>query len=263
MIGPDPEGVRERRVYVGEADSVLSRLDSHQKEKDFWTSGYVLTTTDNSLNKAQVRYLESRLLELAKETDSAVLDNGTAPDATRLNEPDIAAMESYLEYSLGVLPLVGVDVFDVVIQEEDDAMPAATTPSTRDAHPVPHAKVEPNLYLEAGDIQARARDEARGFVVVEGSTARIAKNVMIPSYESLRSQLIAEGAFQVRDSDTYILTKPVVFNSPSAAASVLLAGSINGRIIWKDDEGRTLKELQANSASEPISVRIGDVPGNT
>jgi hypothetical protein len=257
LVGPDPEGTRVSRVYIGEADAVFKRLDSHQKEKDFWTNGYILTTTDNSLNKAQVRYLESRLIDLAKETDVAALDNGTAPDTTRLNEPDVAAMESYLEYALGVLPLVGVDVFDVV---DDD--PALTpTHDDEESTPIPptvlHSKVEPNLYLETGGVLARARDESRGFVVVEGSTARVQKNVMIPTYEALRSQLISEGALELLDHDTYVLTKPIVFKSPSAAASVLMAGSLNGRLVWKDITGKTLKELQSSSASVPLQAAPG------
>jgi hypothetical protein len=40
-----------------------------------------------------------------------------------------------------------------------------------------------------------------------------------------------------------------VFTSPSTAAAVVLGRSANGRIEWKDAQGRTLKELQAQEAS--------------
>lgn len=36
-----------------------------------------------------------------------------------------------------------------------------------------------------------------------------------------------------------------VFSSPSTAAAVVLGRSANGRTQWKDEKGRTLKELQA------------------
>lgn len=55
LVGPDPEGHRTDRVYIGEADDIRSRLEAHQKAKDFWTHGYVLTTRDDSLHKAHVR----------------------------------------------------------------------------------------------------------------------------------------------------------------------------------------------------------------
>jgi hypothetical protein len=96
LLGPDPDGHRTQRVYIGEADDIRVRLDAHQKEKDFWTHCYVLTTKDDSLNKAHVRYLEARLLGLAIIADSASLDNGTAPVPVGLSEPEIAEMESVL-----------------------------------------------------------------------------------------------------------------------------------------------------------------------
>ncbi len=61
-------GMGERqlpRVYVGEGDGVLARLDSHAKAKDFWTHAAVFTSKDENLNKAHVQYLESRLVILA------------------------------------------------------------------------------------------------------------------------------------------------------------------------------------------------------
>jgi hypothetical protein len=39
LVGPDPEGRRTQRLYIGEADYIRTRLDAHQEEKDFWTQG--------------------------------------------------------------------------------------------------------------------------------------------------------------------------------------------------------------------------------
>ena len=43
------------------------------------------------------------------------------------------------------------------------------------------------------------------------------------------------------------------FDSPSTAAGVLLGRSTNGRVDWKDAEGRTLKELQTADIGEATS----------
>jgi hypothetical protein len=124
LLGPDPDGLRTQRVYIGEADDMRVRLDAHQKEKDFWTRGYVLTTKDDSLNKAHVRYLEARLLKLAGTADNASLDNGTAPVPVGLSEPEIAEMETYLDNVLPLFALVGVNVFEPA--EEPAAVATAT-----------------------------------------------------------------------------------------------------------------------------------------
>lgn len=237
-------------AYVGEADAVRSRLDQHQREKDFWTDAYVLTTTDNSLNKAQGRYLESELLRLARDADLATLDNGTAPPTSWLSEPDIAVMDSYIDYALSLLPLLGVTLFESV---DDTAMSTSQDPElpTPPAVGAAHVDTRPGarLFLRTVLTDAEGVDDARGFIVFEGATARRQENVMMPGYRELRHRLIAEGVLAPEDDDHYRLVKTFVFESPSAAASVLSGGSKNGRTEWKDAAGTTLKELQTSSVA--------------
>lgn len=242
LLGPDPEGRRLQRVYVGEGENIRVRLDAHQKEKDFWTQGYVLTTKDDSLNKAHVRYLEARLLELAAKADNAFLDNGTAPEPARLSEPEIAEMETYLDNVLPLFALVGVNVFEPA---EDPAVAAtsAVTPS----EPAADEGGE-RLYLKTQLTEAQGEDRSRGFLVFEGAVGRKIKRVMIPGYEQLRDRLLQEGIL-VEDGENVKLTKSHLFDSPSAAASVLSGGNKNGRTEWRDAAGRTLKELQEQTAS--------------
>ena len=97
LTGPDPERSDVERVYVGEADEVRARLDQHQREKDFWTAAYVFVSKDRSLNKAHVRYLEARLVTLAREAGRAVLENSTAPQYRGLSEAETADMDAYLD----------------------------------------------------------------------------------------------------------------------------------------------------------------------
>jgi hypothetical protein len=256
LVGPDPDGHRTQRVYVGEADEVRTRLDAHQKEKDFWTHGFVLSTKDESLNKAHVRYLESRLLRIARVVDAASLDNGTAPPLPRLSEPEVAEMETYLRDALTLFPLVGVTVFDLVDTEEvpeprtgGTATDAAWTPPSGDVVPTTGPVHGPAFFLRTHLTQAEGRDDARGFLVYEGATARAEAKVMIRSYQQIRDRLISEGTLVPHGVGQLRLTKNFVFESPSAAASVLSGGSKNGRISWVDGTGRTLKERQEQSAS--------------
>jgi len=50
------------------------------------------------------------------------------------------------------------------------------------------------------------------------------------------------------DAGLYRFTQDYSFSSPSTAAAVVLGRSANGRIEWKDAQGRTLKELQEAEA---------------
>ena len=243
LIGPDPDGRRTQRIYVGEADKIRVRLDAHQTERDFWTHGYVLTTKDDSLNKAHVRYLEARLLELARKADNAVLDNGTTPVPIRLSEPEIAEMETYLDNVLPLFALVALNVFEPA-EESVAAERSIDTP------------VEPfadesaaRLYFNSQLTTAEGEDRARGFLVIEGALGRREKKVMVRGYEQLRDRLLQEGIL-VEEGEHVRLTRSQLFDSPSAAASVLSGGNKNGRTEWRDAGGNTLKELQARTTSQ-------------
>lgn len=104
------------------------------------------------------------------------------------------------------------------------------------------------LYLKTQLTEAQGEDRSRGFLVFEGAVGRKMKRVMIAGYEQLRDRLLQEGIL-VEDGENVKLTKSHLFDAPSAAASVLSGGNKNGRTEWRDAAGRTLKELQEQTAS--------------
>ena len=79
---------------------------------------------------------------------------------------------------------------------------------------------------------------------------------------TLRRQLVSDGILALEGA-SYRLTRPYLFNSPSQAAASLLGRTANGRVEWKDDHGRTLKQLQTldvpASASEVVSASCDTV----
>ncbi len=222
LWGPGESG-QLTRIYVGEGDLVLPRLDQHAKQKDFWTHAAVFTSKDQNLNKAHVQYLEARLVALAAEAKRAELDNGNVPQTPALSEADVADAEGFLADLLLCLPVVGVAFFEKAKAGEG---------KSRD------------LFLKAKGIEARGVDGAEGFVVRSGSQAVKDEVASIHAYLSqLRQTLLAQGV--LLDAGTsYRLTQDYTFNSPSTAAGVLLGRSANGRIEWKDAKGRTLREIQ-------------------
>jgi len=101
-----------------------------------------------------------------------------------------------------------------------------------------------DLYLTGKGIRARGQESAEGFVVRAGSQAVKDEVPSIHGYMSeLRRVLVAQGVLN-DEGEFYRLTQDYTFSSPSTAAGVLLGRATNGRIEWKDSQGRTLKELQ-------------------
>jgi hypothetical protein len=210
-------------IYAGEGDPTQPRLESHYAKKDFWTSLILFTSKDESLNKAHVQYLESRLISLAREAKRCVLDNVSVPQLPSMTEADTAEMETFLEEMLLIYPLLGVSAFDV---------PRLERPSS------------PMLYLKAKGIIARGHDEDEGFVVLAGSQAVKDEVPSIHRYLADMRASLKERGILAEDGDFLKLAQDYTFDSPSTAAGVMLGRSANGRTEWQDDQGRTLKAIQ-------------------
>ena len=211
-------------VYVGEAETVRARLDSHHANKDFWQQAIVFTTRGDPLNKAEVQYLEARLVEIAKACGRCKLDNGNTPKRPGLSEADQAQIEGYLEEMLSLLPVLGVHHFDD--QKEDAASTARQMYS-----------------CGTKDWDAEGYESNAGFVVKKGSQAKGTTTTSMTMGLKLRDALLANGIL-VPDGDHYRFSKNFEFGSPSVAAAIVLGRQANGRTEWKDSSGVTLKEHQ-------------------
>jgi len=75
LVGPDLDNPTKDRVHVGEGDNVLTRLLTHvgDETEDFWTRTVAVTSKDENLTKAHVRYLESRLVKATSASNQAFL----------------------------------------------------------------------------------------------------------------------------------------------------------------------------------------------
>jgi hypothetical protein len=234
LLGPRPDGEGDM-IYLGEGDPIRPRLESHYAQKDFWTRAIGFTTaTAGQLNKAHVQFLESRLIALARAAKRMPLDNGNQPAEPSLSEADRADMEVFLGHMLGMLPVLGVHAFE-------------------QAPKAPAAKAAPLLTCKGKGVQATGYEASQGFVVRAGSQATA---TTVPSMAQhvrgmydLRQELISNGVL-VMQARLYQFTQDYTFSSPSTAASVLLGRSANGRVEWKGEDGRTLKELQAAEAGQ-------------
>jgi len=230
-------GLRESgdgdQIYIGEGDPVRPRLEQHYAKKDFWTKAVFFVAGQGQLNKAHVQYLESQMIKLALAAKRVPLENGNTPSEPTLSEADRADMDVFLGNILGMLPVLGIHAFE------------KSSPKVDGGGPI--------LKCQGKGIVATGLDTAQGFIVRAGSyaTKEITPSLKeyFPSTCDLRTQLLANGVL-TEDKDRFRFTQDYAFTSPSLAAQVVLGRSANGRIDWKDANGRTLKELQEAQAAK-------------
>lgn len=111
-------------LYIGQADGIGNRIESHFKNKEFWDQAVVFVSTSGGLNRAHVTWLEYSLIDRASQAKRSHLDNGTAPQEPALTEAEKADTQGFLREILQILPLVGLRAFEF---PKPVAVPKATT----------------------------------------------------------------------------------------------------------------------------------------
>lgn len=236
ILTGDREG--EPALYIGEAETLRSRLADHVKGKDWWTTAVMISTAGDSLHKAHVKYLEARLVETAIAAGSVRLDNANTPPRPSLSEAHVANMEVFLDTLLMILPALRLGMF------LDKKRPAVS-----DAEPAGDAGVSFVLHSERIGFSARAHLDGADFVIEAGSTARaewVGDEKWDIGSRSDRENLIANGIIVIT-GDTGRFSQNYAFSSPSAAATVIAGRGTGGTANWKvEGTGQTYKDWEAD-----------------
>lgn len=233
----------EPLAYIGESEDVSARIRGHDSQKDWWTDAVIITTAADSLHKAHVKYLESRLVEQTHTVAAMKLENGNKPPRASLSEAGQANMEEFIDTLFMVLPALGIDMF--TSRKRPDAPEAISGETGQNVHFI--------LETPKHGVRAQAILQGSDFVVQKGSTARNAwagKGEHDFGYRKLHESLVASGVLQT-GVDRATFAEHYAFNSPSAAAAVVNGRPANGRLEWRvDGDGRPYKQWEADQLKD-------------
>ena len=215
-------------VYIGEAENIKDRLVQHlkdyslEKEKYYWNTAVIFTGRD--LNKALIRYLENKLVEMARDSKRyEVLTKNTYKN-TVLKESQIAAMDEFVDNIKILINVIGFKVLEPLVKKEEGA------------------KTE-KYYINSGKVYAEGQITSEGFVVLKGAriNEKTSEGSLHKGMIKLRNKLMKSDRV-----NNLITTEDILFSSSSAAADFVLGYSVSGPATWKDLEGQSLKELEAS-----------------
>ena len=217
-------------VYIGESENVKERLLQHLKAYDtdnesyYWTTAVIFIGRD--LNKALIRYLENRLVDIARNAKRYKVLTKSTYQNTVLKESDYAVMEEFIDDVKVVVNALGYKVLEPLIQK-------GTAENPDDDN---------SLFISTGLANAEGKVTPEGFVVLQG--ARI--------NEKSTAKSLGEGIVKLREKymddkkvKDWTTTEDLLFSSSSAAAEFILGYSVSGPKIWKNKDGKSLKEIEA------------------
>lgn len=230
---PTDEAFNER-IYIGEAENIKTRLKQHLSDpnKDFKELIFFISK-DELLTKTQIKYLESRMVQIAINAKTAQIDNGNSPSLPTLHEADISDMEYFLEQIKLILPVMG---FNFLI--------SSTASNTKDTSDSKLNNVHSTYFIKTKTFKATMQETDQGYIVLKGSEA---KKDLSPSctetYRNMRRKLL-ETNIMIEKNGQLIFAEDAVFNSPSAASNMVLGRNSNGFTEWVNKKGKTFKEIQ-------------------
>jgi len=214
-------------VYIGEAESILKRLQQQLSAKDFWNEAIIFISKDENLNKAHVKFLENRLYEMAKSAGRYIIDNSSTPTLSSISESDRAEMEEFLDNIKMLVNTLGHKVFD----EKREVKP----------------KQKQGVFFirAARGADAQGEPTSDGFVVFKGSKAAVnVVNSMSQNFINLRQSLIEKKILTISD-DHLFFSEDCIFSSPSTAAAVVMGRNANGLTEWRQNDNQTLKDFES------------------
>ncbi|MCP1314230.1 MULTISPECIES: GIY-YIG nuclease family protein [unclassified Halomonas] len=255
LVGPDPDNSLRPLVYIGESDDVSTRLKQHNRPemagpgggKDFWERVCLITSKDQNLTKAHVKYLESQLIKQAADIGRCKLTNGTAHEYINLPESDRADMAFFVEQIRTVLPVLGFDFLRGRAHPTSQQLSEAPTIAAQ----------SPRFSLEVPrhGIKATGQEIDGEFFVLEGAIARDEWIGVNGGYKALYQQLCSDGVLVKTENGLRRFVVDYAFSSPSAAAAVVSGRSANGREQWKvEATGQTYASWQDQKVSAASAV---------
>lgn len=251
LLGDDPDAIESVACYIGKTEDFYARFRQHDRQKDWWDRAVLISSRDDSFNEGHWGYLEARLVDIANATKRCSLpDNTQTPQPRKLSEAQQSDAEVFLEQIRGVLPVLGINV-----------LRSTQRPSKKQASPPDIDSPIFSITAPKRGVKARARVVGDEFIMLEGSrivgkwTNAGRTSSTRRSYESLRTQhtkLVDDGSIAV-EGMIGRLTRDIPFPSPSAAGSIAVGYSCNGRITWTWEGGTyadwEIRDLLTVSAS--------------
>lgn len=98
-------------IYIGQGESIGSRIDKHVKNKLFWDRAVLFTSSGVGLNRAHAAWLESMLIKKATAAKRSILDNSSVPNEPALSESERNDTHEFLDEVLAILPLINIRLF--------------------------------------------------------------------------------------------------------------------------------------------------------
>ena len=219
LIGSNDEQVL---LYVGKASKrlngkgLIDRIKESHDSISFWHEAVLITTRDDYFGPTELYYLENKFHDIATTAKQFMVANSITPSIGNPTEEKQCELDEFIEYSKLLIASMGYKFLVPEVSNDTQIL---------------------SMVYSDGSAKGTYTEDGR-MIVFEGS--RINPNVTPACSESTRK---LRNRYTDVINDYNILQENLEFKSPSGAASFIAGAPVNGNVYWKNEDGKTLKEL--------------------
>lgn len=210
---------RIAQIYIGQTRNGVTRLDDHNRSKDFWNKAIMFLADSKTFSLDMISGLEEYAIIKAHEAKRYKVENSVKPKY-EIDEYDLPSIEEVYDEIQFVMATLGYKMNNA--KENKEAREVFHT--TRNG------------------IQAQGIYTGDKFEVLEDSEVDMSRPCPFETLKKQRDTALENGDIKLVKGK-YILTSSIAFTTPSGASSFVLGGSTNGWTEWKNKVGKTLDEV--------------------
>jgi hypothetical protein len=219
LIGEKNE-VGKPKIYIGEAEVLLTRIKQHNASKEFWNSVICFVSEKKNINKAHIKYLENFACNEAKRINKCELENNTNPTQSSLTEQDEDFVLSFFDDLKLLIGTLGFPIFEESQKDNSNL-----------------------FYCKGKNASATGEYTEDGFTVFKGSRSNLEESKTAGTWVTGMREDLRQKNVLKQEGNILIFTDDYTFSSPSASAAAVLARRANGWSEWKDKNGKSMDQL--------------------
>lgn len=231
LVGASEEHSKTE-VYIGEAESCMTRIGQHNANKDFWQYVLIATSRTNQFTKTHGKYLEWLAYDMAKQAGRCLLNNGNVPPKPHVSESMEADLYDSFEAISILVSTLGLPLFQEARSKSNNI----------------EAEHQKTFLISRNKLIGQGQYTDEGMVVLAGSHfhKETTPSMQTQCVFDIREKLIKDGILVDR-GNFYELLEDTLFGSPSYAGACVTGRSTNGWKAWKLSNGKTLSDIYRKS----------------
>lgn len=212
----------DNQLYIGESENFFHRVKNHDQSKDFWDLAIAIVSNTNSLEKSDVKYLESLAVEKAQATAAMEVLNKTVPARNNVHEFKIHTLNKVLEDTALIAESLGFSIFKTKQTNINDVW-----------------------HITSKKTDAKAEFRGDKMILLAGSKIDPSYSerwaLHFPNQLILRDKTMRDSADLI--DGVFVLNRYIPFSSPSQASGFATGRNSNGWKEWKNLDGKTMDEI--------------------